>query len=85
MSGIFKDPRMDMTFIKTWDSREEHCAKVAMTRSDELRSVTEKKKNAIQEMKELYAGAVMSKFISHEACLAFRDAVSKCISIIESQ
>lgn len=39
----------------------------------------------IEQMQELLNGAVMSKFASEAACLAFRDAVSKCISILESE
>ncbi len=39
----------------------------------------------IEQMQELLNGAVMSKFISKDACLAFRDAVSRCIAILESE
>lgn len=34
--GLFKDPRMDFAFIRTWDSTETYCAKEAMRRSDEI-------------------------------------------------
>lgn len=37
MPNIFADPRMDMPFIRTWDSREEHCAKVAIRRNNEIK------------------------------------------------
>lgn len=33
---MFKDPRMDMAFIRTWGTMEEHCAKVAMNRAEEI-------------------------------------------------
>lgn len=54
MSGIFHDPRLDMPYIRTWDSREEHCAKVAMGRNDELRRV----RISQERYKDLLIGAL---------------------------
>lgn len=47
--GLFKDPRMDMVFEKTWDSTETHCAKVAMSRWDELKRL----KNELDQYRAL--------------------------------
>lgn len=47
--GLFKDPRMDMVFEKTWDSTETHCAKVAMSRWDEIKRL----KNELDQYRAL--------------------------------
>lgn len=39
----------------------------------------------IDQMKELLAGAVMSKFVSIEACRCYRDAIQQCIAIMEEE
>ena len=47
--GFFKDPRMDTPFEKTWDSTETHCAKVAMSRWDEIKLL----KNELDQYRSL--------------------------------
>ncbi len=84
MPGIFRDPRVDMYFIRTWDSTEEHCAKVATYRSDYIFKLKVQKTDAIKQMKDLLTGTVMSKFVSPEARRAYRAAVSKCIEILKN-
>lgn len=39
----------------------------------------------IEQMQKLLNGAVVSEFVSKDACVAFRDAVSKCIAILEAE
>ncbi len=39
----------------------------------------------IDQMKELLAGAVVSKFATVDQCRAFRDGVSACIAIMEEE
>ncbi len=34
--GIFKDPRMDSTFVKTWKSDKDYCAEEVIRRQDEI-------------------------------------------------
>ena len=47
--GLFKGPRMGMVFEKTWDSTETHCAKVAMSRWDEIKRL----KNELDQYRAL--------------------------------
>lgn len=41
--------------------------------------------SSIDKMRELLAGATVSKFSTPEACRAFKDGVSQCIRIMEEE
>ena len=41
--------------------------------------------SSIDKMRELLAGATVSKFSTPEACQAFKDGVSQCIQIMEEE
>lgn len=41
--------------------------------------------SSIDQMRELLAGATVSKFSTLEACRAFKDGVSQCIQIMEEE
>ncbi len=80
---------MQDCFTCAYAERDEHgrylsrCAGYGNCSYDEYKG--DVKPWPIEQMQELLNGAVMSKFVSKEACIAFRDAVSKCIAILEAE
>ena len=53
---MFKDPRMDMAFIRTWETAEEHCEKVAMSRADEIFKLRSEIKRIGEKINDLLDG-----------------------------
>lgn len=53
---MFKDPRMDMAFIRTWETAEEHCAKTAMSRADEIFKLRSEIKRIGEKINDLLDG-----------------------------
>lgn len=53
---MFKDPRMDMAFIRTRETAEEHCAKVAMSRADEIFKLRSEIKRIGEKINDLLDG-----------------------------
>ncbi len=37
--GVFKDPRMDLAFVRTWKSKEDYCAEEAIRRQEEIEAL----------------------------------------------